>query len=115
MAPPFQRLPQEVLTRPEPVAVTHFFLVDADMDIRPSAFDLVTLLRLGEATNVSILSPAPYGGGNGFYQYQGGQMRNGLVAVTWELEDTHCNGGGFCCIPGSERAPSPRRSRALSA
>jgi len=51
------------------------------------------------------------GGGNGFYHYQGGQMRNGLVAVTWELEDTHCNGGGFCCIPGSERAPSPRQGR----
>eukprot|EP01052_Picozoa_sp_SAG31_P004396 SAG31_NODE_182_length_21094_cov_4.426721_1_plen_164_part_00 len=41
------------------------------------------------------------GGGNGFYFMQNGQMRNGLVAVTWELEDTHCNGGGFCCIPGS--------------
>ena len=51
------------------------------------------------------------GGGNGFYHYQGGQMRNGLVAVTWELEDTHCNGGGFCCIPGSERA-TPSLSRA---
>ena len=51
------------------------------------------------------------GGGNGFYHYQGGQMRNGLVAVTWELEDTHCNGGGFCCIPGSERAAPLAESR----
>ena len=45
------------------------------------------------------------GGGNGFYHYQGGQMRNGLVAVTWELEDTHCNGGGFCCVRAPTAAP----------
>ena len=53
------------------------------------------------------------GGGNGFYHYQGGQMRNGLVAVTWELEDTHCNGGGFCCIPVSARATSDSLSLSL--
>ena len=26
---------------------------------------------------------------------------NGLTTVAYELEDTTCNGGGFCCIAGS--------------
>jgi hypothetical protein len=30
-----------------------------------------------------------------------GHFQNGLVGVAYELEDTHCNGGGFCCIPGA--------------
>jgi len=39
------------------------------------------------------------GGGSGFYQLLNGQQfLNGLISVTYELYDTHCNGGGFCCI-----------------
>ena len=26
---------------------------------------------------------------------------DGFFQVTYELKDTHCNGGGFCCVPGS--------------
>ena len=44
------------------------------------------------------------GGGNGFSQYRSGRLLNGLVSVAFELEDTHCNGGGFCCVPGSHKA-----------
>jgi hypothetical protein len=33
------------------------------------------------------------GGGNGFFHYRNGKLLNGLVAVGFELEDTHCNGG----------------------
>ena len=33
-----------------------------------------------------------------------GSFRNGLVAVAYELEDTVCNDGGFCCLPGSHKA-----------
>ena len=58
---------QQILT-PSTVLATHLFLVDSDMDIRPSAFDLRTLVRLSEAVNISILSPAPYGEGNGYYK-----------------------------------------------
>lgn len=37
-------------------------------------------------------------------------FRNGLVAVAYELEDTTCNNGGFCCLPGSHKShyPVPR-------
>jgi len=41
------------------------------------------------------------GGGNGFFFFNNGVFQNGLVSVTYELEDTHCNGGGFCCVPGA--------------
>lgn len=39
------------------------------------------------------------GGGNGFFGFRNGNFANGLVSVTYELEDTDCNpaGGGFCC------------------
>ena len=47
------------------------------------------------------------GRGLGLYHYNNGQFFNGLTTVTFELEDTHCNGGGFCCIPGA-RSPAPR-------
>ena len=34
-------------------------------------------------------------------------MMNGLVSVTYELEDTHCNGGGLCVsMPTCLRAKS---------
>lgn len=35
------------------------------------------------------------GNGNGFFFHSGGRMMNGLVSVTYELEDTQCNGGGL--------------------
>ena len=39
------------------------------------------------------------GGGNGFFGFRNGYFQNGLVSVTYELEDTDINpaGGGFCC------------------
>lgn len=72
--------------------VTHLFLVDSDMDIRPAAFDLVTLLRLSEITNVSILSPVPHGPGDGFFNRDAPWLGNsyaltreacGAVAGRW--------------------------------
>eukprot|EP01052_Picozoa_sp_SAG31_P033047 SAG31_NODE_3686_length_3988_cov_1.963487_4_plen_152_part_00 len=45
------------------------------------------------------------GNGAGFFQLlNGSQFLNGLISVTYELYDTHCNGGGFCCIPGGQRS-----------
>lgn len=44
------------------------------------------------------------GNGSGFFFARNGQMMNGLLAVTYELEDTIVNGGGFCCIPGSHKS-----------
>jgi hypothetical protein len=41
------------------------------------------------------------GGGSQFYRYQDGMFFNGLTVITYELKDTHCNGGGFCCVPGT--------------
>lgn len=46
-----------------------------------------------------------------------GRLHNGLVSVTFELEDTTVNGGGFCCLPGSHKTPSemlPNEWRDLS-
>lgn len=40
-------------------------------------------------------------GGSQFFHYQDGRFHNGLTVVAYELQDTHCNGGGFCCVPGS--------------
>ena len=31
-------------------------------------------------------------------------MLNGLVTAAFELEDTVCNNGGFCCISGSHKS-----------
>ncbi len=55
-------------------------------------------------------------GGAQFFRYHDGQFYNGLVAVVFELFDTHPNGGGFCCIPGTHKAnlPLPERWRDLS-
>ena len=52
---------------------SHLFLFDDDMRIHPDEFQLLTLLRLYEQTNVSILSPAPYGPGRGLYPFAGGR------------------------------------------
>jgi len=42
-------------------------------------------------------------GGSQFFRYHDGEFFNGLVVVAFELFDTHANGGGFCCIPGSHK------------
>ena len=43
-------------------------------------------------------------GTNGSFGYRDGHFHNGLLAVTFELYDTHPNNGGFCCIPGSHKS-----------
>lgn len=48
-------------------AFTHLFLFDSDLVVRPSEFDLVRLLRIGEAINASLLAPAPYGANPGMF------------------------------------------------
>jgi hypothetical protein len=58
---------QRVLTPSALAAFTHLFVFDSDMLVRPASFDLVGLLRVGEAINASIIQPAPYGGGAGTY------------------------------------------------
>ena len=46
-------------------------------------------------------------GGCQFFGYHDGRFYNGLVSVTFELYDTHANGGGFGCIPGTHKANLP--------
>ena len=55
-------------------------------------------------------------GGSQFFRYHDGRFYNGLVAVAFELFDTHPNDGGFCCIPGTHKAnlPLPEQWRDLS-
>ena len=38
-----------------------------------------------------------------YYKREGDVFHNGLAAVVYELEDTHCNGGGFACLAGSHK------------
>ncbi len=49
-----------------------------------------------------------HGGGTPFdpsqyYVVRGGRMYNGLIVVSWALQDVPPGAGGFCCIPGSHR------------
>lgn len=46
-------------------------------------------------------------GGCQFFRYHDGDFYNGLVAVTFELYDSHANGGGFGCIPGTHKSNLP--------
>jgi len=39
-----------------------------------------------------------------YYVNHGPNMHNGLVVVSWALNDIPEGGGGFCCIPGSHKA-----------
>ncbi|MDA1193135.1 MAG: phytanoyl-CoA dioxygenase family protein [Candidatus Poribacteria bacterium] len=39
-----------------------------------------------------------------FYVNHGRQMHNGLVVVSYALNDIPAGAGGFCCIPGSHKA-----------
>ena len=43
-------------------------------------------------------------GVNGTFGYHDGRFQNGLLAVSFELYDTHPNDGGFACIPGSHKS-----------
>jgi hypothetical protein len=43
-------------------------------------------------------------GVNGTFGYHDGQFYNGLLTVSFELYDTHPNGGGFACIPGTHKS-----------
>ena len=40
----------------------------------------------------------------GYYRYHNNHMFNGMISVSVELYDTHPNGGGFICIPGSHKS-----------
>lgn len=62
---------KRVLTPERYGRFTHLWLVDSDMDIAPSRFDLVLLLRVMRRINASIVQPSPYGSGNGFFGYAG--------------------------------------------
>ena len=55
-------------------------------------------------------------GGCQFFGYHDGKFYNGLVSVTFELYDTHANGGGFGCIAGTHKSnvALPERWRDLS-
>ena len=48
-------------------AFTHLLLFDSDLVVSPRSFDLVGLLRVGEAANASLIQPSPYGSGPGLY------------------------------------------------
>tara|TARA_X000000368_G_C22990714_1_gene694212 strand:- start:182 stop:1210 length:1029 start_codon:yes stop_codon:yes gene_type:complete len=50
---------------------THVWIVDSDMDFRPSQFALETFVRLQVATNTSLLGPSPFGPGAGLYNLDG--------------------------------------------
>ena len=39
----------------------------------------------------------------GTFKYHNGIFYNGLTTVSFELFDTHPNGGGFACIPGTHK------------
>ena len=58
---------QKALTTRIVGAFSHLFIFDSDMVIRPSDFDLVTLLRIGEVVNASIVQPSPFGSHAGMY------------------------------------------------
>jgi hypothetical protein len=50
---------------------THVWIVDSDMDFRPSQFALETFVRLQVATNTSLMGPSPFGPGAGLYNLNG--------------------------------------------
>ena len=50
---------------------THVWIVDSDMDFRPSQFALETFVRVQVATNTSLLGPSPFGPGAGLYNLDG--------------------------------------------
>jgi len=49
---------------------SHVWFFDSDMDVHPERFDLITFLRLLEATNVTIMQPAISGEGAGFHNLE---------------------------------------------
>ena len=85
---------------------------------RPGRFQGGTLH--GGGTNPGSSNAGRSGGpGNGgpFFFARDGGSHNGLVTVLWELEDTRCNGGGFCCIQSSHKSTvefAPQDARNLA-
>ena len=90
-------------------------------------FDIVVELcgrnvRLDHAYGI-IMRPGTaglglHGGGTPFdpaqyYIGDGGNMRNGLVAVQWALVDHVAGRGGFVCVPGSHKANFPLTPQAV--
>ena len=49
------------------------------------------------------LHGGPAYGGDHWYSYRDGVMRNGLCVVTFFLTDAPAGAGGFACIPGSHK------------
>ena len=43
-------------------------------------------------------------GGDHWYRYRNGEMRNGLTVVTYFLTDAPAGAGGFACVPGSHKS-----------
>lgn len=86
---------RRVLTPAVVGAFTHLFIFDSDMVVRPSQFDLVGLLRIGEVVNASLIAPAPYGTHAGMYKL-------GLA---------RCPESDFCpCAPARRSPLAPTRS-----
>ena len=54
---------------------THVWIVDSDMDFRPSQFALETFVRVQVATNTSLIGPSPFGPGAGLYNLDGRRCR----------------------------------------
>jgi hypothetical protein len=67
--PGFKSLFWKRVLQPELLfAFSHVFVVDSDVELAPDYFEWLIFMRLMRATNVSIMSPAPYGAGNGIYR-----------------------------------------------
>ncbi len=70
--------------------------------------DYADLIRSGKGPIGTRL----HGGGAPFdpsqyYNYQNGQMRNGLTVVAYNLCDVNEGDGGFGCVPGSHKSNMP--------
>jgi hypothetical protein len=58
---------KRILTPAIVAPFTHVFFFDDDMRVAPGEFQLVALLRMQAFANVSLISPAPIGGGRGMF------------------------------------------------
>ena len=67
---------------------SHIWLVDSDMAIAPSRFNLRLLLHMMDRMNASIVQPSPYGGGAGLYSYTSIRGANRQTGVCGDRGDT---------------------------